>query len=183
MHFEGKHRVAWMLAEFEDGEACARAAEKLHEIGYRRLDAHSPYPSAELEKAMKIPRSPIAKYVLVGGIVGAIVGFGLQWYLNAFDFPLDVGARPLLSAPALIPITFETTVLFASVTAFIAFFVKARLPKLSHPLFEVRGFESAAIDRFWLSIDTSDPFYDPTAARQALEEHGALRVVIKEGVL
>ena len=183
MDFEGKHPIAWMLAEFETAESLAHAARALVEKGVRRIDAYSPYPHAEIDEALKIPRSTLPRWVLAGGTLGAIVGFGLQWYLDGFDYPVNVGARPLLSAPAFIPITFETTVLFASITAFVVFFVKARLPKLSHPLFEASGFESATVDRFWLSIETSDPLYDPTSTKQTLEDHGAVRVSIKEGVL
>jgi hypothetical protein len=174
--------IAWMLAEFETPEALARAARRLVEIGVRRIDAYSPYPLAEIDRALRIPRSTIPRWVLPAGTAGALLGFGVQWWCNGWDYPLNVGARPLLSAPAFIPITFETTVLLASITAFVVFFVKARLPEPSHPLFEVPGFESATVDRFWLSIETSDPFYDPTSTKKTLEEHGAVRVVVKEGV-
>ena len=182
MEHDGTHHGAWMLAEFETPEALARAARRLREIGVRRIDAYSPYPHAEIERALQLPRSTLPRAVLAGGVVGALIGFGVQWWCNGFDYPLDVGARPLLSAPAFIPITFETTVLVASITAFVGFFVKARLPRLSHPIFEVRGFESASVDRFWLSIDTSDPRYDAASTKKTLEESGAARVLVQEGV-
>lgn len=172
--------TSWMLAEFGDGDACASAARALRSAGYRRLDGHSPYPHVGLEAALEVPRSRIPRYVLLGGIAGAILGFGLQYYLDGIDYPLDVGARPLLSVPAFIPITFETTILVAALTAFVAFFAEARLPRLSQPLFEVDGFESAVVDRFWLSVETSDAAYDPAAAKQLFEAHGALRIVVKE---
>jgi hypothetical protein len=183
MQREGTRHVAWMLAELETPEALVAAVRALHAMGMRRVDAYTPYPIEDVDRALGLPRSKIPRWVLAGGVLGALLGFGIQAWLDAVDYPLNVGARPLLSAPAFIPITFESTVLVASVTAFVAFFAEAGLPRLAHPLFEVEGFERASIDRFWLSIETSDPRYDAASAKKAPDDHGALRVLVKEGVL
>jgi len=93
------------------------------------------------------------------------------------DLPLDIGGRPLHSAPAFIPITFEMTVLCAAATALLSALVLGGLPRLWHPVFEVDGFERATIDRFWLAVDPGDPAIDRARDTAALEAAGALRVV------
>ena len=167
-----------VLAEFGSAEAITAAAERLAKLGYRRMDAWTPYPIAALDPHLGIPRSPIPKLVLGAGIFGATFAYLLQTWMNAWDYPLNVGGRPLHSGPAWIPITFETTVLFAVLTSFFGVFAFCRLPRLHHPLHEIEGFERSTIDRFWLGIDTSDPLYDPSRVEQLLvADLGALRVV------
>ena len=68
-------------------------------------------------------------------------------------------------------------VLFAGITAFVCVFAFSRLPRLHHPVFEIDGFESASIDRFWLGIDASDPKFDRSATRSHLEALGPSRIV------
>ena len=167
-----------MLAEFATAEGILAAAARLSELGYRRMEAWTPYPIAALDPHLGIPRSPIPRLVLAAGATGAVFAFGVQTWMNAYDYPLNVGGRPLHSGPAFIPITFETTVLFAVLTAVVSVFAFAGLPRLHHPLFDVEGFERSTIDRFWLGIDTSDPLYDPTRVEALLvADLGALRVV------
>ena len=171
----------WLLAEFDSPEAIVRAARALHEQGYRRLEAFTPYPIVDLEEALAIPRSKIPRLVFAAGACGAMVGYGVQLWLNAYDYPLNVGGRPLHSAPSMIPITFETTVLFAVLATFFGFFFFARLPRLSHPVLDVPGFERAGVDRFWLAIEQADAHFDPARSRVQLEELGAGRLVEAEG--
>src|SRR5580692_2887232 len=60
---------------------------------------------------------------------------------------------------AVIPITFETTVLFSALAGFFATLALCGLPRLWHPLAEVPGSERVTIDRFWLGVDSSDPLF------------------------
>jgi Protein of unknown function (DUF3341) len=98
----------------------------------------------------------------------------VQWWCNAYDYPLDVGGRPLHSAPAFIPITFESAVLAASLTGFFAMIVLSGLPRLHHPVFGIDGFERASVDRFWIGVERADPCFDETV-REELSAAGALR--------
>src|SRR4051794_30630701 len=100
------------LAEFTSAEGILAAAGRLAELGYRRMEAWTPYPLPPLEPLLGVPRTPIPKLVLAAGATGAAFAYGVQTWMNAYDYPLNVGGRPLHSGPAWIPITFETTVLF-----------------------------------------------------------------------
>ena len=99
---------------------------------------------------MRRSRLPIA--VFIGALTGCALAYWILWFTNARDYPLDVGGRPLNSIPADIPIMFETTVLFGSMTAFLAVLLLSRMPRLFHPIMTVEGHESITLDRFWLGI-------------------------------
>jgi hypothetical protein len=97
-------------------------------------------------------RSRIPAVVLLAGAIGCALAYAILYFCNAYDYPLDVGGRPLNSIPADIPILFETTVLFAGVTALLAFLFRCGMPRLHHPIHEVPGCERITLDRFWLEV-------------------------------
>ncbi len=166
-----------LLAEFGTVDAMLAASAALHELGYREVDAYSPYPVPGVEERLGVRRSRLPKLVFVGGLIGAILGYGIQWYADVAAFPLQVGGRPIHAIPAFIPATFEATVLGAALVAFFGLLVALRLPELWHPLFEVDGFERASVDRFWISVDERDPLFDAERTRTALTALDPLRVV------
>jgi hypothetical protein len=153
-----------VLAEFDAPEPLALAYERLRTAGYTRLRTYTPYPVREV--LATLPESPIPWLMLGAALLGGGGGYALQWWCNARSYPLDVGGRPLDSVPAFIPITFESAVLAAALTGFFAMLWFCGLPRLSHPLFEVDGFERAFVDRFWLGVDDSDPAFDEGVADQ-----------------
>ncbi len=167
----------WIVAEFAAPETSLEAARRLRASGLTGLDLHSPFPIEGSDEALGLRPSPIPGAVLCGGLIGAGFGYWLQWFCNAHDFPINVGGRPLQSAPAFVPIVFELGVLFGSAAAFFGMFVAARLPRLHHPVFEADGFRSASVDRFWLSASLG-PGDDPEHVRARLADLGALRVEI-----
>ena len=103
-----------LLAEFETPEELLRAIEALHAKGYRNMDAFTPYPFHGLEEALRIRRSGINLVVGPIAIFLAIMAYGVQWFCNAYNYPLNVGGRPPHSPLTNVPITFETGVLWAS---------------------------------------------------------------------
>jgi len=160
------------MAEFDTPEALEAAYDALTREGYTRLDTWTPYPIKSLVKAQ--PESSVGWIMLVAGLVGAALGYVIQWWVNVSAFRIDVGGRPLHSAPAFIPITFESAVLVSAVTGFVAMLWLNGLPRLHHPVFEVEGFERASVDRFWLGVDEADPEFDERVTDE-LTRLGALR--------
>lgn len=165
-----------LLAEFETPEALVSAIHGLREKGYRELEAYTPYIVIEAEEALEIRRSRLPYAIFIGGVFGAGAAYFLQWFLNAYLYPLDVGGRPPHMPLAFIPITFEMGVLFASFTAFFGVLVRSRLGRLWDPVFEVPGFTSASIDRFWLEVRAKDPAFDVERTARHLRDQGARRV-------
>jgi hypothetical protein len=157
-----------LMAEFHEPGDLVEAAERAHVEGYRRLDAYSPYPIEALAEALHMHRSRLPLLVLCGGIVGFFAGFGLQYWVSVIDYPLNIGGKPLNSWPAFIAPTFETTILFAALTAVLGMLALNGLPEPYHPVFNVASFAMASRDRFFLCIESRDPRFDPDATRRFL---------------
>jgi hypothetical protein len=160
------------LFEFSSKAELLAAADALWGLGFRHLEAYTPYPVPELDAKLDIPRTRIPRAVFVAAALGCAVAFAIMWGANAVDYPLDVGGRPMSSLPTDIPVMFETTVLFGSLAAFLLVFVRSGLPRLYHPIFEVDGIASASIDRFWIGVEQAGPLDDAVHSR--MTELGAL---------
>jgi hypothetical protein len=166
-----------LLAEFTEPGQLVAAMHAMREHGYQHLDAYTPYPLPETELAAGLRRSRLPVLVFVIAISAAAGAYSLQWYLNAYLYPIDVGGRPPhMPLPYLI-ITFEMGILFAALTAFFGVLAYARATRLWDPVFEVVGFERASIDRFFLEVDRRDPLFDDSGTTAHLQELGALRVI------
>lgn len=163
----------WILGEFESKGAMLSALRALKESGVTRMDTYSPYPVEEVSEILELPKSGVRWMGLIGGLAGAGFAYFLQWYCNAFDFPIVVGARPFHSFPSFIPITFETMVLFASLSIFFSAFANFGLPRIDHPLFQIDQFEGATIDQFWVSVSTDGPPSEIRDLEARLKELGA----------
>jgi hypothetical protein len=165
-----------VVAEFRTPEEMLHALRELRRRGYERLDAFMPYPVKGVEDAAGISRSPLTWMVLPVAMAGTAFGFLAQLYCNAFDYPINVGGRPLNSAPAFIPITFETGVLTAALAGVFIFLGLCNLPQLHAPVADVEGFERATIDRFWVGVDDRDRRFDAEEIGRMLKDLGAISV-------
>ncbi len=157
-----------LVAEFDNPEALVQAARSVHEAGYRRMDAYAPFPIEGLPEALGFHRTKIPMLILIGGIVGALSGFALQYYCAVISYPINVAGRPLNSWPSWIPVTFELTVLIASLTAVFGLLALCGLPMPYHPLFHVPRFNRATRDAFFLCIEATDPRFERTATKDFL---------------
>ncbi len=165
-----------LMAEFDQPERLVAAARRAAEAGYRALNAYAPYPVEGLAEALGQAHTRLPLLVLIGGALGGAAGYLLQLWTMAFDYPLNIGGRPLNSWPAFIPVTFETTVLGAALTAVIGMLWLNGLPEPYHPAFNLPGFRLASRDRFFLCVRASDPAFEPDATRRFLEGLAPLRV-------
>ena len=161
-----------VMAEFETADALQGAYEELRREGYTRLVTWTPYAIKSVVTAL--PESMVPWIMLASGLFGGGAGYLIQWWINVRALPIDVGGRPLHSAPAFIPIAFESAVLAAALTGFVAMLALSGLPRLHHPVFEVEGFERASVDRFWLGVDQADALFDERVS-ELLARLGALR--------
>jgi Protein of unknown function (DUF3341) len=163
---QGIHGV---IAEFEGPEQLVEAAQKAYAEGYRNLDAYTPFSVHGLADAIGHKGRRLPLYVLIGGLAGGLGGFLLQSYANVIDYPFNIGGRPFFSWPAYIPITFETTVLGAVLTAVFGMLLLNGLPQPYHPVFNVPNFEMASRSHFFLCIESTDPKFDVAQVTRFLE--------------
>ncbi len=141
-----------VYAEYEDPQALARAIGDVRAWGPVRVEAYLPYHVREVERALAVRPSRLPWVVAIVGTLGAVGTYALQWLLDAYLYPLDVGGRPPHFPLAFVPITFEMGVLAASFAAFIGVLVSGRLVRLWSPSSDVIGIESATAWRFWLEV-------------------------------
>ncbi|WP_422924302.1 DUF3341 domain-containing protein [Singulisphaera sp. PoT] len=161
-----------LMAEYRDPDLLVAAAERAYEEGYRKMDAYAPYPVEGLAEAIGFKRNALPLLVLTGGITGCLTGLAMMGYTAVVDYPLNVGGRPLFSWPSFIPIMFEMTILFASLTAVFGMLLLNGLPMPHHPVFNVRNFALASRNRFFLCIQADDPKFDRESTKQFLEGLG-----------
>lgn len=171
---EHRSHIYGVMGEFETADQLIQAAKKTREAGYRHVDAYAPYPVEGLSEALRLHRSWVPFITLLGGLAGGLGGFGLQYWAAAITYPLNIGGRPLNSWPAFIPVTFELTVLGASLSAVLGMLALNRLPQPHHPVFNVKRFTHASTDRFFLCIQARDKKFDLADTARfllALEAH------------
>jgi len=147
------------MAEFDSPGALVQAARAAREQGYRKLDAYTPFPIEELSDALHLHKNMLSLIVLIGGIIGGISGYLLQYYVTVWYFPINIAGRPLHSWPSYIIITFEMTILFAALATVVGLIGLCGLPMPYHPVFNVRRFAMASENRFFLCIEAADPLF------------------------
>jgi hypothetical protein len=167
---------AGLIAGFASVDDLLAAVAAVREAGYSRLDAFTPFPVEGLAAALGFEERRLPWIALGGGLAGGLGGFLLTYGLNAWDYPINVGGRPLNAWPAIAVPAFEMTVLFASLAVILGLLVLNRLPRLNHPVFDVAGFERVSVDRFFLLIRGDDPRFETGRTRDVLERAGALSV-------
>ena len=168
---------AGVVAEFVRPDDLLEAAQRVRTLGCRKVEAYTPFPVKGLGEVLTGPSHLIQFLTLVGGVSGGVLAYGLLYYLTVWSYPVNVGGRPLDSWPSFIPITFELTVLGASLAAFFGMLISNGLPRPHHPVFDLPGFDAASRDHFLLWISAYDPRFDDDAIRGALSEAAASRVV------
>ncbi|HKY22202.1 MAG TPA: DUF3341 domain-containing protein [Vicinamibacterales bacterium] len=176
----GRSRIYGLMAEFETSPALVAAARRAHEEGYRKMDAYSPIPIEDLHDALHMHDNRLPKIVLGGGILGALGGYGLQYWVSTIAYPMNVGGRPLHSWPTMIPVTFETTILAAALAAVLGMLALNGLPQPFHPVFNVPRFALASRNRFFLCIESRDPKFNSEGTRTFLQSLGAREVTTVE---
>lgn len=165
-----------LMAEFDNPSDAVAAARRVHDEGYTKIDAFSPYPVEELSEAIGVHSTKMPLVVLVGGVLGGLTGYLLQFYVHTIYYPINVGGKPFHSWPAFIPITFEMTVLGAGLFAVFGMLAMNGLPEPYHPVFNAPNFALASRDRFFVLIESADPKFDRERTAEFLRTLNAREV-------
>ncbi len=169
-----------IIAEFETPAAIMHAAEKIRDSGFRKWDVFTPFPVHGMDKAMGLKNSRVGWFSFIGGVTGYTCGMLMIWWMNAVDYPIVIGGKPMFSPFGAFPPCYELTILLGSFGSLLGMLFLNRLPRLHHPLLKHRRFALATHDRFFLVIETGDPKYSESETRKLLESTGSTRIEMVE---
>src|ERR1044071_3857914 len=162
-----------MDAEVPTLAAVAHAAENVRNAGFRKWDVFTPFPVHGMDRAMGLKNSKVGWFAFLGGVTGYATGMLMIWFMNALDYPIVVGGKPMFSPFSAFPPSYELTILFGAFGSLGGMLVLTRLPRLYHPLLKNRRFARVTHDRFFLVIETADPKYAEAGTVKLLEESGS----------
>ena len=169
-----------LIAEFDNTTDVLHAAEKVRDAGFRNWDVYMPFPIHGMDKAMGLKNSKVGWFSFLGGVTGYTTGMLMIWWMNAVDYRLVVGGKPMFSPYAAFPPSYELTILFGAFGAILGMLYLNRLPRLHHPLLKHKRFALATHDKFFIVIETADPKYSETETRKLLEGVGSQRIEMVE---
>ena len=169
-----------MIAEFTTAANILRAAQQVRDAGYTQWDVFTPFPVHGMDGAMGIRNSRVGWFSFLGGATGYSSGMLMVWYMNAHDYPILIGGKPMFSPIYPFIPCFELTILLGAFGAVLGMLFLNRLPRLHHPLLKHRRFAQVTHDKFFLVIETEDPKYAEGATRQLLEGAGSRHIELVE---
>ncbi|AKU97700.1 ABC-type Fe3+ transport system protein [Labilithrix luteola] len=168
---EGESAPALLLAEFDTAGDCLHAAEKLRDAGYTQFDTHTPFPVHGMDQAMGLGDSKLGLIVFPVGLTGTCVAFLMMYWMNNVDYPIIIGGKPasIASLPSMIPIMFELTILLSAFGTVLGMFGLNKLPRHHHPVFNSERFASFSNDKFFVSVEATDPKFNLEKTKKLLE--------------
>ena len=169
-----------ILAEYDTPADVMHAAEKVRDAGFRRWDVFTPFPVHGMDRAMGLKNSKVGWFSFIGGVTGYATGMLMIWFMNAVDYPIIVGGKPLFSPHSAFPPSYELTILLGAFGALGGMLFLNRLPRLHHPLLKHKRFGLASHDKFFVVIETSDSMYNENETRKLLETTGSKRIELVE---
>jgi len=169
-----------IIAEFDNPADTMHAAEKVRDAGFRKWDVFTPFPVHGMDKAMGLKNSKVGWFSFLGGVTGYACGMLMIWWMNAVDYPILIGGKPMFSPFSAFPPSYELTILLGSFGSLFGMLFLNRLPRLYHPLLKNRRFALATHDRFFVVIETADPKYSETETRKLLESLGSRHIEVVE---
>lgn len=167
-----------VLARYEGVTELVEACKVVRDAGFKKWDSYSPFPVHGIDPAMGIKMTRLPWLIFVMGITGTAFGIWLQWFSNVSAYPFMISGKPLWSLPANIPVAFETTVLFAALTAVFATLAINGLPRFHNPLFTSAAFARVTDDKFFIAIQADDPKYNQSEVMALLQGTGASLVEV-----
>jgi hypothetical protein len=169
-----------IIAEFDTPADAMHAAEKIRDAGFSKWDVFTPFPVHGMDRAMGLKQSMVGWFSFIGGVSGYTLGMVMIWWMNAYDYPIVIGGKPMFSPFGAFPPSYELTILLGSFGALFGMLFMNRLPRLHHPLLKHRRFALATHDKFYIVIETADPKYSDTETRKLLENAGSKLIEVVE---
>ena len=152
------------------------AAEKVRDKGYTRWDVYSPYPIHGMDNAMGLKNSKVGYFSFTGGVWGFTTGMLMIWWMNAVDYKIFMGGKPMFSPLFAFPVSYELTILFTAFATIIGMFVVNGLPRHYHPVLKYDKITRGMDDTFFIVIEASDPRFNHANTKALLEKAGGREI-------
>ena len=137
---------------YDDEEQLMTAVKKAKSDHLEIMDVYSPFPIHGLDPVMGLSESRLHIAGFVYGAIGALFGFGFMTWVFTRDWPIIFGGKPYWSVLSFIPITFELTVLFASLGMVVTFYTICGMwPGAKNPTLDNRLTD----DKFCIAFQTN----------------------------
>jgi hypothetical protein len=122
-----------IMGLFDSESKAANAINDLKKSSFHLEKVYSPIPGHQLAKALKLSKSKVGWFTLVGGITGFFSGFLLA-ILTASRWKLIVSGKPVVALIPFMIVGFEFTILFAVFGNIVGLITQMKLPTLKRPL-------------------------------------------------
>lgn len=174
-----ERKIFGISALFKTPDEIITAAKKVADSGFTKFDVNTPYPVHGMDRAMKMRPSKLGYVTLIFGLSGAAIALLFMYWTMSIDYPMVIGGKPFFALPAFIPVTFEVTVLLATVMtviAMLAFFFG--LPRNNHPLHDTNYMKSVSKDLYGLVIEAEDPLFNENKIKELYTSLNPLSVEV-----
>jgi hypothetical protein len=162
---------------FDDPHRTLEAVKRLRAEGFDVGDVHSPFPVHGMEEALGMRPTRLAWATLVGGLAGGSLKLLFQSWVHIVDWPMNIGGKPDFSLPALVPVTFELTVLVGAFATLGALFVRRRLyPRVRPERAARQPHRGVTDDRFVVLVLEHDGAFSPRRFEAVCSTLGAQEV-------
>jgi len=116
------------------------------------MDVYSPFAVHGLDPLLGLSESRLHQAGFVYGATGTLTAFIFMTWVFVSNWPIIFGGKPYFSAPAFIPVTFEFTVLLASIGMTVTFYTICGMgPGIVNPILDSRITD----DKFCIAFDVS----------------------------
>lgn len=137
---------------YDDEEVLLKAVKKANEDHLEIMDVFTPFPVHGLDPILGLEESRLHIAGFVYGAIGTLTAFLFMTWVFTRDWPIIFGGKPYWSVPAFIPITFEVTVLMASVGMVVTFYtICGMAPGVTNPTLDDRITD----DKFCIAFNTN----------------------------
>jgi mono/diheme cytochrome c family protein len=143
------------------------AAKLITDSGYKNFDINTPYPVHGMDKAMKLKPSKLGYVTLAFGLSGATFALLFIYWAMSIDYPQIIGGKPFFAFPAFIPVTFEVTVLLATLSTVIGLLTfMSGFPNNKQPLHDTEYMKKVSGDQFGVVIHADDPQFNELKVKE-----------------
>lgn len=169
----------YLIGLYKDDEVLLKAVKDIKAEGLKIDNVFTPFPVHGLDEALELRGSRLHTVAFIAGATGTVLALVFMNWTAGINYPYTVGGKPEMAVPAFIPITFEVTVLFASIVMTMAFFARNNLfPGARNRIFDRRITDDHFAITFHLTDDMTEQ--DKDYITHMLKETGAVEVREKD---